>query len=878
MLRINQSRNLNQAKSYYSETDYYLGNEQELVGQWRGEGARRLGLDGDVTQDDWSSLCDNRDPRSGARLTARQRSDRTIGYDFNFHVPKSVSLLYAETRDERILDAFRESVDATMSDVECEAQTRVRKNRQNENRRTGNLVWGEFIHFTSRPVDGIPDPHLHAHCYVFNVTHDDQEQIWKAGQFRELKRDAPYFEALFHARLAHKLVELGLPIDRTNKGWELAGIDKPLVRAFSRRTTQVEEKAREMGIESPAEKSELGAKTREHKQQHLSFAELQESWQQRMKAKERQVLAGLAQQIGGAARPIDSKEASRSVAYAIEHEFERLSVVPERMMMATALKHAAGKATVGQVLRQFENANLIIGERDGRRMATTRQVLAEEETMVDFARSGRGTCRPFVGEINRFKRDWLNENQKSAVRHIAQSRDRVILLRGAAGVGKTTLMQEAVDAIESNGTRVFAFAPSAEASRGVLRSDGFKQADTVAMLLKDERQQRAAAGNLIWIDEAGLLGSRTMTEVFALAKRINARVLLSGDRYQHGSVQRGAALRLLEEEAGLKPANVVEIQRQSGRYKRAVKALSEGKVAEGFKGLNDLGWIREIAGGDRYRQMATDYVESVAQGKSALVVSPTHAEGDRITAEIRRQLKTNGTIGSDQRSFRVLSNANLTEAERGDETNFSHGDVLVFHQNAKGFRRGQRVSVTADATLPIDQRARFGVFHSRRLSLAVGDRVRITQNGYSADGQHRLNNGSLYQVKAFDRSGNIVLDNGWTVSKDFGHLAHGYVSTSHSSQGKTVQRVFVGQGDASLSASSREQFYVSASRAKEQTIVYTGNKDELLEAVRRTDERLTASEFVGSPFPPMVPDFPDRPERYVGHDRTLHEVEILHER
>src|ERR1700685_3742658 len=71
---------------------------------------------------------------------------------------------------------------------------RVRKGGRNENRVTGNMAWGEFIHLTARPIAGVPDPHLHAHGFVFNTTVDEQEQAWKAGQFRDLKRDAPYFE------------------------------------------------------------------------------------------------------------------------------------------------------------------------------------------------------------------------------------------------------------------------------------------------------------------------------------------------------------------------------------------------------------------------------------------------------------------------------------------------------------------------------------------------------------------------------------------------------------------------------------------------------------------------------------------------------------
>lgn len=103
----------------------------------------------------------------------------------------------------------------------------VRKNGADENRTTGNMVWAEFVHFTARPVNGIPDPHLHAHCYAFNTTWDDTEKKWKAGQFRDLKGDAPYFEAAFHARFSKQLNDLGYHVERTAKGWELSMLSGP---------------------------------------------------------------------------------------------------------------------------------------------------------------------------------------------------------------------------------------------------------------------------------------------------------------------------------------------------------------------------------------------------------------------------------------------------------------------------------------------------------------------------------------------------------------------------------------------------------------------------------------------------------------------------
>jgi len=879
MLRVRQSSDSSHAKSYFTKSDYYLGNEQELPGLWRGEGARRLGLSGEVQKDAWDALCENRNPNNGVRLTSRQRADRTIGYDFTFDVPKSVSLLYAETQDDRILNAFRDAVHETMKDIESEAQVRVRKDGKDENRMTGNLVWGEFTHFTSRPVQRIPDPNLHAHCFVQNISYDAKESKWKAGQFREHKQDAPYFESLFSIRLAHKLSELGLPIDRTRKEWELAGIDRTLVNKFSRRTAQIEARAKELGIEDPKIKSELGARTREAKRNDLTFSQLRELWRERMTSKEREAIDRLAERIGSGSRPTDSGAAARAIEFAIEHEFERRSVVPERMLLARAMKQAAGRTTPEQVMRAYKRANLIHSDRNGQRFVTTRQVLKEEMKLVAYARDGRGRRRPFT-----LTKDWmnrpgvklLNEDQRNAVRHILESRDRVLLLRGKAGVGKTTLLQEARDIIESNGQRVFAFAPSSKTSRDVLRKDGFK-ADTVAMLLQSPQWQTLAAGNVIIIDEAGQVGTRTLSKVFELAERIDARLILSGDRYQHRSIERGDGLRLLEEEAGLKSADVKEIRRQSGDYKEAVKAISEGRIGDGFKRLDDLGWIKEIPGEDRHRQVAKDYIDAFNQGKTTLLIAPTHLEGDRLTKEVRRQLREQGTLKGKEHRLQILASAHLTEAERGDSSSYVVGrNILVFHQNAKGFKRGQRVEVTSDASLPLDQRQRFDVFRKGELSIASGDLVRITRNGYSLDGKHRLDNGMVYQIKGFDKEGHIVLKNGWTISKDYGFLDYGHVSTSYASQGSTVQRVFVSLGYESLPATGREQFYVSVSRAKEKATIYVGNKTEMLEAIERTEPRLSAHELVGRHgLPPLTSPWsrevkqntPAKSERQFEHER-----------
>jgi hypothetical protein len=57
MLRIIQNNSAAGAMSYYSTADYY-SEGQELLGQWRGQGAERLSLAGGIDKATWDALCD----------------------------------------------------------------------------------------------------------------------------------------------------------------------------------------------------------------------------------------------------------------------------------------------------------------------------------------------------------------------------------------------------------------------------------------------------------------------------------------------------------------------------------------------------------------------------------------------------------------------------------------------------------------------------------------------------------------------------------------------------------------------------------------------------------------------------------------------------
>jgi conjugative relaxase-like TrwC/TraI family protein len=849
MIRVTQQNSADGAKRYYAAADYYIDG-QELIGQWGGNGAARLGLEGTVGKQAFEQLCDNINPQTGQPLTVRTRGERTVGYDFTFSVPKSVSLLYGLTEDKKMLEAFRGAVEETMREVESEMKTRVRRRGQDTDRVTGNMVWAEFIHTTSRPVSGVPDPQLHAHVFAFNSTWDKEEERWKAGQFRELKRDAPYFQAAFRVRLANRLQDLGYGVVRKRDDFEIAGVPTDVLKRFSRRMELIEQLAQERGITDPDRKAELGAETREHKGKNLSLAELRREWLLRLSTEERTWLAKVHKREMKPTRPEPGERTA--VEHAIDHSFVRDAVVPERKLMTEALKRGLGAVTVDRVADELARRPLIRSQVDGRDMATTRDMLALESKLVAFARDGRGRCRPLSDPKRPFTRDWFNDGQKAAVRHVLGSKDRVMMIRGVAGTGKTTLEQEIGEALAEVGKPVVAIAQSVKASREVLREEaGFASADTVARFIKDKEMQESARGGVILVDEASQLGTRDMHSVFTVAEAVNARVVLVGDRRQHKSVTAGEPLRLLEERSGLPVAEVTEILRQQGDYKKAAGYLSEGRIGDAFAELDKLKWVREVGDKERYQELADAYLaaakERTKDGKSktALVVSPTHAEAARVTDAIRSALKKEGTL-KDERTVATYVAAHLTDAQKADATEYEPGDVIQFHQNAHGYLKGSRVVIGDGSAPPTGLADRFEVYRTKPLALAAGDRIRVTAGGKTKDGKHRLSNGSLFTVEGFTAKGDIRVNGGWVIDKEFGHLTHGYVTTSHASQGATVNKVFVAVAAESLKATDQRTAYVAITRGKEQAIIFTDDREELLEAASRADTSLSATELVDS--------------------------------
>ena len=113
------------------------------------------------------------------------------------------------------------------------------------------------------------------------------------------------------------------------------------------------------------------------------------------------------------------------------------------------------------------------------------------------------------------------------------------------------------------------------------------------------------------------------------------------------------------------------------------------------------------------------------------------------------------------------------------------------------------------------------VCQPRELKISAGEKLLLQAN----DRPSKLINGELVEVAEIHGGGEIRLADGRTLPKAYRRFCHGYAVTSHASQGKTVDDVFLVASSHSFGAVNREQFYVSISRGRERCHVFTDDTE-----------------------------------------------------
>ena len=848
-------------KEMESQVGYFNGGPDFQM-QWFGKGAQQLGLVGQVDPKDFQALLDNRDPRHpNESLSPRMRADRRQGWDCCFVVPKTVSVAFIDG-DVRITDALRESVNETLSEMEHDVMVRLRKGGVKDEVKSGNLVAAVNIHPEARAVQGhAPDPNLHVHAFISNHSFTDQ---WYAADISHIWKDAQtYYEAIFQSRFAERLQALGYPVERSKHNFEIAPLasQSGLIERFSKRSQQIQERieagdardlAAKYGVTLAEAKGWMGGRTRDPKKGDWSLAELQQAWREQLTPAEAAELDRLSQAANkGPVTQPGRVTAKQAVDYALEHGFEQESVLRERKVLADAIFYGIADNSVEDIRAELGGRELIRQGKDEAAVLTTKELQQEERDIIQFERRGRGTCKSIYPQ-HEIQDKRLSTEQRHVVSSLLRSQNRIELVAGKAGVGKSTLLTEYVGAARSAGVPVAMMAPTQKATDN-LCSDGF-EATTLQSFLLSEKVQQQIKGGVIVLDESGLVDSASFHALTRVAEREHARIVAVGDDRQHAPIGHGHPTRLLQKN-GLKPLQVDTIRRQDGAYREAVVHLSNGEISEGLAGLLELGYVHEEPDDEtRYTALAKSYAEAAKKYKPSelLAIAATHAERQALNDVLRRELKALGVIKADDHQFTTYLPKQLTAAERRDPLNYAIGDRIAFHsKGAGGIEPGDQrtvTSVTKDQVfadgqaVPLDAAKGFGVYRPQTAGYAVGDVVRITRGRRKTEDHSKLTNGSLHTITRIDGN-NITLDHHHLLRGDDRFFDHGRVVTSVVSQGTTVKRAWISASSLSFPASDAASMYVSASRAKSRVDIHTDNFEGLERAVSRLRPKMLATDI-----------------------------------
>ncbi|MEI6493035.1 MAG: MobF family relaxase [Verrucomicrobiota bacterium] len=831
-------------------SDYYAKDASPQV-CWSGGLAHRFGLLGlPVTKEQFERLAKNLHPINGTPLTLRKKFNARSAYDFVFSMPKSVSTLALVTGDKRILDAHRKALAKVVAYMERFAMGRVRKGGANDDRVTGNFITAIFEHLTSREND----PQVHSHVVIMNCTFDETEGTMKALQALELFRRRGLLTEIYRSALVAELRAIGYRTKATEKGFEIAGVFQSVIDTFSKRHKQIDAIAAQLKAkrDNYALRAGIARKHRKAKDTSLSIDDLRASWEAQLSTDD---LARLHSVVASATVPLNlpRAELAGAIDWAAKHHFERKSAVRMTELVTSTLAAERGHFEADKVeaaITANQSKFIVV---DG--FVTTHDALAAEKELIANINAGIGELAPLNENFGLPAR--LNAEQREVVSSILLCPDRYSLLIGPPGSRKTSTLQPIVAAAKDAHLQVTLLAPSSSAA-DTLHKDGFADAITMQRFLLDRDAQTDAAGGLVVLDESGLASVSDILALTKLSKQYNYRLLIVGDENQHKSVTAGDSLSLLSRHTSIHRTELKTLRRQEhAGYLKAVTHFKDGKFADGIKVFSSLGWIHEADFDERYSLLAADYSAAVSRKEHALAVAATWREAALVTEAVRASERSAGRLIGPDVTFSSLVPAHHTHAERERSHLISDGSVLVFSRKSKLFARSEQVSVVghldglltvrrADGEIlvidPKKHAAGFQVFQTRDIHVAAGDSLLLRANGKAVSGS-RLVNGQLVCVKSI-QNGIIMLDDGRSLPPSYRHIAHGYCITSHASQGKTVDRVFLAiDAQSAASAATQETLYVATSRGRFSCDIYTDGKPELEAAFSRSSARIAAIEL-----------------------------------
>ena len=936
MLSVAPVRSAGGAASYFAKDDYYVGEHSSEVSTWGGLAAAELGLVGEVDKLAFENLLNGRLP-DGEQVGDPER--RRAGMDLTFSMPKSASVLAYVGGDQRLLDAHMQAVRQTMGWVEKNfAEGRVyTENPKGDPVQTGNLAYAIFQHDTSRKLD----PQAHLHVVIANLTKVGER--WQALHNDQLWKNNSIIGSVYHAAMRTLVEELGYRTEFTGKHgqFEIEGVPPAVIREFSQRREEVLAKAAEIGIATPQGRDAVVVRTRDAKVNLEDRGALRAEWGERAaglgfdgqalvaeaKAQAadadrgagglnaiRQIGAVVAQwaerlsewlgpgdplvtsgiaRLGMSASQVGAEMA---VASAIRILGQREAAFPIHEVSRTALDLGIKGVTIHAVearVRQLADKGQLVFGKSGRSdgavtHVTTPEHIAVERRLLAGIDAGRGSSLPILAADvaatrlqDKAGERPLGQEQLDAGILALASQDRVVVIQGVAGAGKTTLISAMAAALGEDGKQVIGLA-QANKMVTMLKDEAGIPAQTLSSFVNDhlrgalagkgeafEASKATLQDTVLVLDEASLVANKQMNDLVTIANTMGvSRLMMIGDRAQLQPIDAGKAFSLVQAHRPAMARMDVSLRQRTEHMKSVAALTRTGHFGGAFRVLGE----RVVNAGVDFREAAArKWLELSAEDRTRTALYASGRETRAFLNDfVQSGLRAEGTLRGEGLELARVESVNVTREELRYARTYRAGQLLDVSGNARpgGLERGQyrvveitktgrvvlrdedgrRHSFRPDRLDPNDKRESLTLSERETIRIHEGERVRWTAN----DKTRGIFNSAEAEIIAITREGvevrtsegvNMLLAHG---DRMLSRMGLAFAINMHQAQGMTTDKGIGVMHSAERQLSSQRLTHVMATRVRDDITIFTNDRDQLLRSIEANPgDKASALEHIG---------------------------------